>query len=274
MQQLAYVNGEYHPAREARVPALDAGMQFGAGLFETLLAVRGRPHLLDRHMRRLHSSCSALGLPCPIDTDRAVTIIVELLERSELSDMEARVKIIVTPGDLAQYYTHRVPTLVVTAEPYVRPPRHIPWSLMAPCETLASPITQHKSTSYLAYRQLLHRARSEGFDDAVLLDRHGHVSETTIASLLLFEEGRMIHPISPDALPGITAEAMDEAAHELGMEVVHRAVDAGELTEGAAVCVCNSLLGIASVQRVGMRRIAPLRDAALEQLRAAWRALS
>ncbi|MBN1447416.1 MAG: hypothetical protein JXA28_05755, partial [Bacteroidetes bacterium] len=38
MQHLVYVNGEYYPAREARIPALDAGVQFGAGLFETLLA--------------------------------------------------------------------------------------------------------------------------------------------------------------------------------------------------------------------------------------------
>ncbi len=273
MQQLAYVNGEFHPAREARVPALDAGMQFGAGLFETLLAAWGRPHLLGRHLGRLRASCTALGLPCPLDDERAARVIAELLERGGLTEMEARVKIIVTPGDLAQHYTHRDPTVVVTAEPYVRPPQHIPWSLMAPRETLASPIAGHKSTSYFAYRLLLHRARAEGFDDAVLLDRDGHVSETTIASLLLFEDGRMIRPASPDVLRGITAEVIEESARGLGMEVVHRAVAADELTAGAAVCVCNSLLGIAAVQRIGAQRIAPLADAALAELRAAWRAL-
>ena len=274
MQQLAYVNGEFHPAREARVPALDAGMQFGAGLFETLLAVRGRPHLLGRHMQRLRASCGALGLPCPLDDGHTEAIIAELLKRGGLAETEARVKIIVTPGDLAQHYTHRDPTVVVTAEPYVRPPQRIPWSLMAPHETLASPISRHKSTSYLAYRQLLHRARAEGFDDAVLLDRDGHVSETTIASVLLFEEGRMICPDSPDALPGITSAVMAEAAAGIGMETVRRAVEPAELTGGAAVCVCNSLLGIAAVQRIGTQPIIPLADAALGELRAAWQAFS
>lgn len=273
MQQLAYVNGEFHPAREAQVPALDAGMQFGAGLFETLLAVQGRPHLLGRHLGRLRASCGALGLPCPLDDERTAAIIAELLERGGLTEMEARVKIIVTPGDLAQHYTHRDPTVIVTAEPYVRPPQRIPWSLMAPRETLASPIAQHKSTSYFAYRLLLHRARAEGFDDAVLLGRDGHVSETTIASLLLFEAGRMIRPSSPDALPGITADVMEEAARGLGMEVVHRAVGTDELTGGAAVCVCNSLLGIVPVQRIGAREIVLPPDAAVEQLREAWRVL-
>lgn len=270
MQHLAYVNGAFHPAREARVPALDAGMQFGAGVFETLLAVSGRVHLARRHLARLRASCTALGIPLAPTDDALEGIMRELLERSGLTDMEARVKIIATPGDLAQHYTHRDPTLIVTAEPYVRPPLHIAWKLMVPDEVLSTPIAGHKSTSYFSHRLLLHRARAEGYDDAILLDRGGNVAETTIASILLFEDGRMLLPESPDRLEGITAGVLAEAAESLGMEVRRRAVAPEELTAGAAVCVCNSLLGPFPVQRIGDREIPAPAPSAVTALRDAW----
>lgn len=271
MQHLVYVNGEYYPAREAQVPALDAGMQFGAGLFETLLAVDGKPHLPGRHLHRLRTSCAALGIPFLPTDDAVQAIIIELLTRSGLTAGEGRVKILVTPGDLAQYHTHREPTLLVTAEPYVRPPLHIPWTLMASDETVASPLAGHKSTSYFAYRHLLHRARVEGYDDVILLDRDGNVSETAIASLLLFETGRLILPLSPDRLPGITAAVIEESCRERGMDVSRRGLQPADLTAGAAVCICNSLLGIVPVGRIGAEGIPTLAPPFLASLREAWK---
>ena len=43
----------------------DRGLLLGDGLFETLLAVDGRPADWDAHMARLALGCAALGLPAP-----------------------------------------------------------------------------------------------------------------------------------------------------------------------------------------------------------------
>jgi branched-subunit amino acid aminotransferase/4-amino-4-deoxychorismate lyase len=270
MQQVIYCNGEYVPAREARVPAMDAGMLFGAGLFETVLAREGRPRLLDRHLRRLRSSGAALGIPFALSDEETAAIIGELLTRSELTEMEARVKIVATPGDVAQHWTHRHDTVMIIAEPYVRPPQDIPWKLRAPEHMLATPIARHKSTSYLAYRSILHTARREGFDDAVLLDRHGNVSECSFTSLLLFDGDRLVLPASPDALPGITAEVMAEICRDLGLQVEERGVTPAELTSGAVICVCNALLGPFPVTRIGAAQLPVFPAEGMLPLRQAW----
>ncbi|MDT8323768.1 MAG: aminotransferase class IV [Bacteroidota bacterium] len=270
MQQCIYCNGEYLPAREARVPAMDAGMLYGAGLFETLLARQGRPRLLGRHLRRLRSSCAALDIPCALSDEETAAIIGELLRQNGLDEMEARVKIVATPGDVAQHWTHRHDTVLIIAEPYLRPPQDIPWKLRAPESMLATPIARHKSTSYLAYRHLLHTARREGYDDTVLLDRHGNVSECSFTSLLLFDGDRLVLPTSPDALPGITAEVMAEICRELGMQVERRPVAPAELTAGPVVCVCNALLGPFPVARIGAAQLPVFPAEGMLPLRQAW----
>jgi branched-subunit amino acid aminotransferase/4-amino-4-deoxychorismate lyase len=274
MQQIIYINNEYQPAREARVPAMDAGMLFGAGVFETLLAREGVPRLLDRHLQRLRGSCAALGIPFALPDEQTREIISELLLRNELTAREARIKIVATPGDIAQHWTHRHDTVMIIAEPYVRPPQDIAWKLRAPETVLAGPVTGHKTTSYLAYRHILHAARREGFDDAVLLDRHGNVSECSFTSLLLFQDERLLLPASPDALPGITSGVMEEICRDLGMEIEHRPVPPHELTDTSIVCVCNALLGPFPVSRIGEKTIPVLPPEGMLPLRDAWLAIS
>ena len=48
-----------------RVSALDRGLAYGDGLFETIRAVDGEVPLWDRHMARLSDGCRRLGLPAP-----------------------------------------------------------------------------------------------------------------------------------------------------------------------------------------------------------------
>jgi branched-subunit amino acid aminotransferase/4-amino-4-deoxychorismate lyase len=269
-----YIDGKFTPMRDARVSALDAGLLFGAGLFETLLAVDGTPRLLPRHLARLRSSGKALGIPFAKTDEESEAIIVELLQRNALSATEARVKILATPGDTSRHYTHRDATLIVTAEAYVRPPLNIPWKLTNLEMVHASSITQHKSTSYLAYRHGLHAARVDGFDDGILLDRLGNVAETTFASLLLFENERLIIPESPDALPSISTGVMESVCLDLGMAVQRMPVRLNDILGGMHVCVCNALLGPFPVSHIDTTDIVTLPDEQLRVLREAWLAFS
>lgn len=265
-----YVNDQFYSIRDAKIHALDAGLLFGAGLFETLLAVNGRSHLLTRHLDRMRASSRALGIPFSLTNEKAAHIITELLERNRLNENEARIKIVATPGDTGIHYSHRAETLIITAEPYLRPPLDIPWKLTFLNAVNASSIASHKSTSYLAYRSGLHSARVDGFDDGILIDRFGHVSETTVASLLLFDENGMTIPDSPDALRGITTTVMEEICADLGIAVHHRPVSADDLLAGANICVCNALLGPFPVNRIDASDIVPLHAEQLRVLRDAW----
>ncbi|MGD8589734.1 MAG: aminodeoxychorismate lyase, partial [Chromatiales bacterium] len=46
-----------------QIAAADRGLQYGDGLFETIVVVQGKPLLWDRHMARLEAGERRLGLP-------------------------------------------------------------------------------------------------------------------------------------------------------------------------------------------------------------------
>lgn len=270
MQPLVYFNHEIISASDAKVSAFDAGFLFGAGIFETILARDGRPFYLPRHIARLQRSCQELGIDVELDADALGEVIEDLLENNSLKAIDARVKILLTPGDTSAHLSHRDPTVLVNTAPYIRPSLHIPWKLTLPGTVLSSPAAMHKTTSYMGYRLALHRAHAEGFDDTILLDRFGHVSETSVASLLLFRGETLQLPSSPDALPGITRRVIAEIAQQRGMEVIESPVSPGELGEGYSVCVCNALLGPFPVGKIDAMEVPPLDSQFLSGLREAW----
>lgn len=270
MNGTLYLNTRFLPAAEARVSALDAGMLFGAGIFETLLARGGVPFYFERHYARLRAGCAELGVPLAFGQAALRDVMLELLRRNGLEEQEARLKVLVTPGDTARHISHRDSTVLVTAEPYLRPSLRIPWKLLCDGAVMATPASRLKSTSYVPYRMVLHAARAGGYDDAILLDRHGHVSETSIASLLLFADGGLVLPLSADALPGITREVVAGIAASRGMVVEERPVTVEELISGSSVCVCNALLGPFPVGRINETALPRTDPDLLAALRQSW----
>lgn len=270
MGQIVYLNNRFIAAEDAHISAHDAGFLFGAGVFETLLGSRGRLFYYARHFARLKESCRALGITLPFSPGALQRIMLELLTRNALNGVEARVKIVLTPGDISRHVSHRDSTVLITVEPYLRPNPRLPWTLLFEGVVQASAAARFKTTSYLPYRLALHAARDKGYDDALLLDRAGMVSETSLASLLLFRDGTLLLPESPDALPGITRGVVAEIARRNGLTVEQRPVIPDTLFDGWALALCNALLGPFPVSRINAT-VLPAMDAALiALLRTEW----
>ena len=64
---IAYVDGKWTPAEEARISVLDHGLLYGDGVFEGIRVYGGRPFLLDEHLDRLAASARAIVLELPAE---------------------------------------------------------------------------------------------------------------------------------------------------------------------------------------------------------------
>ncbi|MFN0011318.1 MAG: aminotransferase class IV [Phycisphaerales bacterium] len=97
-----FLNGAFLDSPDqARISALDAGLQHAVGLFETMLAVRGRaePVVLGlEHVQRLIESASILGLSHDLREAALYEALVETFRRSDLE--RARIRLTITAGDL------------------------------------------------------------------------------------------------------------------------------------------------------------------------------
>ena len=102
MAEAVWINGEFVEREAARVSAFDAGLLHGVGLFETMLASRGRVFALERHLARLEGSARDLGLSERLRVAALTEAVRRVVAESGLAadGGRARVRLTLTGGDL------------------------------------------------------------------------------------------------------------------------------------------------------------------------------
>jgi len=99
-------------------------------------------------------------------------------------------------------------------------------------------------------------ALAAGYDEAVLLNAAGNVSECTAANLFLVTGGTLVTPPhTAGALGGITQDTVERLAADLGIPVRRRDIMRGELYTADELFLCGTAVGIAWVASVDGREI-------------------
>ena len=93
---IAYVDGKWTPAEEARISVLDHGLLYGDGVFEGIRVYGGRPFLLDEHLDRLEASARAIVLDLPAERSEIAALCREAAQRAGLDD--GYLRLVVTRG--------------------------------------------------------------------------------------------------------------------------------------------------------------------------------
>lgn len=81
MKQTAWLNGEFVPLEEARIPALDRGFIFGDGVYEVVPVYAGRPFRWPHHLARLKRSLAAVSIANPHDDEAWTGLVTQLVAR-------------------------------------------------------------------------------------------------------------------------------------------------------------------------------------------------
>jgi branched-chain amino acid aminotransferase len=100
-------------------------------------------------------------------------------------------------------------------------------------------------------------AQRSGFDDAITLNKDGHVSEGSVANLFMVRNGTIVTPpVTDDILEGITrASLMTLFREEMGLTVVERSIDRTELAVAEEAFLAGTGAQIVPITRVDHRPI-------------------
>ena len=98
MQYLYYINGEWVSNKIAGIPFNDAGFLYGDGLFETIRFDNYNLFSINRHIKRLISGLKVINLNLPINKDRLLVIIEEIIKKNNLNS--GMIRLMVTRGTL------------------------------------------------------------------------------------------------------------------------------------------------------------------------------
>lgn len=219
-----YVNGELKPAHEASVSAFDRGLLYGDGLFETIRVYNGMPFVLDAHIRRMAEGCSVIELKPP-DPDELRRAARQVLDANHLAG-DAYLRITVTRGPTGRMWSDlegSKPTVIVLAKPY-SPPDHGDGLRLTVSKSFRSdersPLSRIKHTGILWKIMPRVEGKRAGFDDALLLNTAGDISEGTSANIFWVKDGILYTPsLDCGILPGVTRSLVIEIARRHGMSV-------------------------------------------------------
>ncbi len=212
--------------------ALDDGLQFGRGAFETL-RVTGRPLFLGRHCERLNQAMEKLGLPRQADPDG----IAALVERYRIRDCVLKILL-----------TRKNELLITRPFPY-RPEeyaRGFRLTLAASRRATFNPYAGYKTLNYLESLLAREKAVASGFDDALFLNERGELAETASANLFFVKDGA-IHTPEPGCglLEGILRQWVME-----NVPVLAGRYSLDELRSADEVFITNSVVGIMPISEI------------------------
>jgi len=237
----AYFRGEVVPLEQAKISVSTHALHYGTAVFE---GIRGNwnqedgCHYLFRlreHFERLAMSSRIMMLDMRDSVDRLCELSVEIVERSGYTEDVYLRPLVYTSSEQLGVRLHNLEhdTLI-----FVTPfPAYLPDS--ARCHTSTwrrvndtgipprAKVTGIYANSALAKTE----ANLNGFDEAIMLNEDGHVSEGSGENIFIIRKGKLITPGPADnVLEGITAATVVQLARdELGIETVERTIDRSEL---------------------------------------------
>ncbi|MCK4176848.1 branched-chain amino acid transaminase [Aciditerrimonas ferrireducens] len=232
-----WMDGELVPWAEATVHVLTHSLHYGTGVFEGIRAYPTPQGVavfrLKEHMERLLASARILMMEVPYGRDELVAAAKEVVRVNGL-DEGCYLRPLVFLGD-GEMGLNPLPCRVRVAI------AAWPWGTYLGEEGLARGVrlkvsswrrhdpnampTAAKGTGmYLNSALAKIEALKAGYDEALLLAPDGRVSECTGENVFVVRDGRLLSPptSAAGALPGITQDAVETLARDLGIEVVHQ----------------------------------------------------
>ena len=249
-----YLNGELVRQETATVSALDRGLLYGYGLFETMRSYGGRVFRLEQHYQRLRDGAARLAMDVPL-TLRELSDAVEIvLLRNELSD--ARVRLMLTAGAEGAAGSVILLAREVTEYPRQLYRRGMSALVSSMRRNETSFLSGVKSINYLDNQLAREDARRQGADEAIILNTRGLVAEGSASNMFLVLDGRLVTPnLSSGCLAGITRQAVLELAIAAGLEPVESEVEPSAFEDASEAFLTGSVMEVMPLTRLDDRPV-------------------
>ena len=263
----AYFQGKIVPLSEAKIGVMTHAFNYGTAVFE---GIRGNWNPDDKtvylfrlreHYERLAQSCKILMLDLEESVDELCELTIDIAERSGFEEDVYLRPLVYKSSEVLGVRLHNLETsCLIFITPF---PAYLPE--VARCHTSSwrrvndtgipprAKVTGIYVNSALAKTE----ANLNGFDEAIMLNEDGHVSEGSGENIFMVRNGKLYTPTPADnVLEGITGKsAIELARKELGVELVERQIDRTELYIADEVFMTGTAAHLTPVVEVDRRLV-------------------
>jgi D-alanine transaminase len=250
-----YLNGQFLPPEEARVPVLDRGFIFGDGVYEVIPVYSRRPFRLAEHLRRLQHSLDGIRLTNPHSDPEWASLIQQLVERNEGEDQYLYLHITrgVARRDHAFPNPPVPPTVFIMSNPLPAPPSA---TLRAGvCAVTAADNRwlrcDIKSIALLPNVLLRQAAVDAGCAETILIRDNSFMTEGAASNIFVVKNGTLLAPPKDNLmLPGITYDVILEIAQANGIPCQVRRIGMAEVFDADELLLTSSTKEVLPITRL------------------------
>ena len=265
----AFFEGKIIPFEEAKISVATHALHYGTGVFGGLRGYWNeekkklyvfRPF---DHYRRLLNSGRMMNMHIPYDEENLIQLTLDLI-RTEGWQTDIYIRPLIYKADLGiGVRLHDLKDeLTIFSMPfkmYVKNDdnAHVTVSSWRRIDDNMIPARGKVSGAYANSALIKTDAARSGFDEALVLNQNGHISEGSAMNIFVARDGVLYTPpVTDNILEGITRKTiMQLAQKELGLEIVERPIDRTELYICDELFMTGSAAQVVAVTKVDHREI-------------------
>jgi branched-chain amino acid aminotransferase len=253
-----WLDGAFVPWRDARLHVLTHGLHYASGIFEGERAYSGHIFRLREHTERLINSGRILGFEIPWTADQIDAACQATVARNGLTD--AYVRPVAWRGSEQLSVSAQQTRIHLAIAAWAWPNLfgdnrmkgvRLVWAKWKRPHPETAPTASKAAGLYMIGTMSKHAAEAEGYDDALMLDWKGDISEATGANVFLVIDGELHTPTPINFLDGITRRTVMGLARKRQIPVVERTIPQGDLRKASEVFLAGTAAEITPVRQVG-----------------------
>ncbi len=264
---LIWMDGEMLPWREAKVHVLTHTLHYGMGVFEGIRAYKAERgtaiYRLREHIQRLFRSAHILGMPMPYERSALTQVCREVVRANHLESAYLRPLCFYGSEGMGLRADNLKTHIMVAAwhwGPYLGAAGQeqgirIKTSSFTRHHVNITMCKAKANGNYMNSMLALQEALQAGYDEALLLDVEGYVTEGSGENIFIVRDGILYTPDLTSALEGITRASIITLAGEIGIPVQEKRITRDEVYIADEAFFTGTAAEVTPIRELDGRRI-------------------
>lgn len=266
LSKYVWFDGKYKLLTKAQVPITTHAIHYGTSIFEGIRAYWNGKNLhvfrLDEHVKRFRRSGQFYEIELRF-TDKQISNAVTGICKKNKLKQSCYIRPFYFVGDygINLHITPKAPTHCVM---FTFPFKDlfdkngitagvVSWRKFSDKST---PPQAKMGGNYLNSVIATQEAKRSGYDEAILLDHNGNISEAPGENIFIIREGQLITPtLASSALEGITRDAIIKISKDLDIEVLEKDITRSELSMSDEIFLCGTAAEITPVIKMDGKKV-------------------
>jgi branched-chain amino acid aminotransferase len=265
----AYFQKNIVPLADAKIGIMTHAFNYGTGVFEGIRGNWNAEHetiylfKIEEHLKRLRDSAKIVNIAISETDQELYDHIIDVVSRSEIREDQYIRPLAYKSSEILGVRVHNLEDdlliFVAPFGPYLDSDAgiHVQTSSWRRVEDVSIPARAKGTGIYINSALAKTEANLNGFDEAIMLNMDGHVSEGSGENIVVIRNGKLITPSPSDnVLEGITLQTvLDLGQRELGLEVQARTIDRSELYVADEVFMTGTAAHVTPLLSVDRRQV-------------------